>query len=105
MSDQIVVLRAGVIQQVAPPLEIYERPANAFVAAFIGSPRSTCCAPPRCTCPTPWRGAGPSWPASGPATSWWAPGRCPRGHPRPGLRDRARRRRDLGDARRLAASA
>ncbi len=39
MSDEIVVLRAGVIQQAAPPLEIYERPENAFVASFIGSPR------------------------------------------------------------------
>jgi multiple sugar transport system ATP-binding protein len=39
MSDQMVVLESGVVQQVAPPREVYERPANMFVAGFIGSPR------------------------------------------------------------------
>ena len=39
LSDRIVVLSGGRIQQVAPPREIYTRPANAFVAGFIGSPR------------------------------------------------------------------
>jgi multiple sugar transport system ATP-binding protein len=39
MSDQMVVLESGVVQQVAPPREVYERPANTFVAGFIGSPR------------------------------------------------------------------
>ena len=39
MSDWMVVLDAGVVQQVAPPREVYERPANTFVAGFIGSPR------------------------------------------------------------------
>jgi len=38
MGDRIVVMLDGVIQQVAPPLELYHRPANAFVATFIGSP-------------------------------------------------------------------
>ncbi len=38
MGDRIVVMKDGVIQQVAPPIEIYERPANRFVAGFIGSP-------------------------------------------------------------------
>jgi multiple sugar transport system ATP-binding protein len=38
MSDRVVVLHGGVIQQAAPPLEIYQRPANTFVASFIGSP-------------------------------------------------------------------
>jgi multiple sugar transport system ATP-binding protein len=38
MGDRIVVMLDGVIQQVAPPLELYQRPANAFVATFIGSP-------------------------------------------------------------------
>ena len=36
MSDRIAVFNAGVIQQLAPPREIYEAPANAFVARFIG---------------------------------------------------------------------
>ena len=39
MADRIVVLRAGRIEQVGSPLELYERPANVFVAGFIGSPR------------------------------------------------------------------
>jgi multiple sugar transport system ATP-binding protein len=38
MGDRVAVLRDGVLQQCATPLELYERPANAFVAGFIGSP-------------------------------------------------------------------
>jgi len=38
MADKIVVLRAGNIEQVGSPLELYERPRNLFVAGFIGSP-------------------------------------------------------------------
>ncbi len=38
MGDRIVVLKAGVIQQVGAPLEIYENPNNVFVGGFIGSP-------------------------------------------------------------------
>jgi len=38
MADRIAVLRDGALQQVAPPQEIYDRPSNAFVATFIGSP-------------------------------------------------------------------
>ena len=38
MGDRIVVLKDGHVQQIAPPLELYERPANQFVAGFIGSP-------------------------------------------------------------------
>ena len=38
MGDRIVVMKDGVIQQVAPPQELYDRPANLFVAGFIGSP-------------------------------------------------------------------
>ena len=38
LGDRIVVLNGGVIQQIAPPLELYERPANRFVAGFMGSP-------------------------------------------------------------------
>jgi multiple sugar transport system ATP-binding protein len=39
MADKIVVLRAGNIEQVGSPLELYHRPRNVFVAGFIGSPR------------------------------------------------------------------
>jgi len=38
MADRIVVLRDGKIEQVGTPLELYDHPANAFVASFIGSP-------------------------------------------------------------------
>lgn len=38
MGDRIAVMNGGRIQQVAPPLELYNRPANRFVAEFIGSP-------------------------------------------------------------------
>lgn len=38
LADRIVVLNHGVIQQVGTPLELYDTPANKFVASFIGSP-------------------------------------------------------------------
>jgi multiple sugar transport system ATP-binding protein len=38
MGSRIAVLNEGKLQQVGPPLELYDRPANLFVAAFIGSP-------------------------------------------------------------------
>ena len=38
MADRIVVMRDGVVEQVGAPLELYDRPANRFVAGFIGSP-------------------------------------------------------------------
>ncbi len=38
MADRIVVMRAGYIQQIGTPYEIYRHPANRFVASFIGSP-------------------------------------------------------------------
>jgi multiple sugar transport system ATP-binding protein len=38
MGHRIVVMKDGVVQQVAPPQEVYDRPANQFVAGFIGSP-------------------------------------------------------------------
>ena len=39
MADKIVVLNAGKIEQYGSPLELYEKPANLFVAGFIGSPK------------------------------------------------------------------
>ena len=38
MADKIVVMRAGTVEQIGRPLELYDRPANTFVATFIGSP-------------------------------------------------------------------
>ncbi len=38
MGDRIVVMKDGLIQQVASPQELYDRPGNMFVASFIGSP-------------------------------------------------------------------
>jgi multiple sugar transport system ATP-binding protein len=38
MADKIVVLHDGMIEQIGAPLELYDRPANLFVAGFIGSP-------------------------------------------------------------------
>ncbi|MFD2647082.1 ABC transporter ATP-binding protein [Devosia albogilva] len=39
LADKIVVLDGGVVQQVGSPIELYQRPANLFVAGFIGSPK------------------------------------------------------------------
>jgi len=38
LADRVVVMNKGVVQQVGSPTEIYDMPANAFVASFIGSP-------------------------------------------------------------------
>lgn len=39
MSDRIAIIRNGRLQQYAPPQEVYDRPANEFVAGFIGTPQ------------------------------------------------------------------
>ena len=38
LADRVVIMKQGVVQQVGSPVEIYDRPANAFVASFIGNP-------------------------------------------------------------------
>ena len=38
LADRVVVMKDGVIQQVGTPNDIYNKPANSFVASFIGSP-------------------------------------------------------------------
>jgi len=38
LADRVVIMKAGVVQQVGTPVEIYDTPANAFVASFIGNP-------------------------------------------------------------------
>jgi ABC-type sugar transport system ATPase subunit len=39
LADKIVVLREGRVEQIGAPLDLYRRPANLFVAGFIGSPK------------------------------------------------------------------
>ncbi|MBD8066818.1 sn-glycerol-3-phosphate ABC transporter ATP-binding protein UgpC [Devosia sp. PTR5] len=39
LANKIVVLRKGRVEQIGPPMELYDNPANMFVAGFIGSPR------------------------------------------------------------------
>ncbi|MFS8111701.1 ABC transporter ATP-binding protein [Rhizobium jaguaris] len=39
LADKIVVMNAGAIEQIGSPMELYNRPANTFVAGFIGSPQ------------------------------------------------------------------
>lgn len=39
MADRIVIMRDGIVQQIGAPMELYEHPANKFVAGFIGSPQ------------------------------------------------------------------
>ncbi|MGN0606307.1 MAG: ABC transporter ATP-binding protein [Oscillospiraceae bacterium] len=39
MADRIVIMKDGVVQQVGKPMELYDKPANKFVAGFIGSPQ------------------------------------------------------------------
>ncbi len=39
LADKIVVLRAGIIEQIGRPLDLYDNPANQFVAGFVGSPK------------------------------------------------------------------
>jgi ABC-type sugar transport system ATPase subunit len=38
LGSRVAVMRAGALEQVAPPRELYDRPANTFVARFIGTP-------------------------------------------------------------------
>ena len=38
LADRVAIMREGILQQVGPPREIYDRPANTFVAGFLGSP-------------------------------------------------------------------
>ncbi|MFF3346619.1 hypothetical protein [Streptomyces sp. NPDC002779] len=39
LGDRVAVLRDGVLQQIGAPDELYDLPANAFVASFVGTPR------------------------------------------------------------------
>ncbi len=39
LADKIVVLRGGNVEQIGRPLDLYDNPANMFVAGFVGSPK------------------------------------------------------------------
>jgi multiple sugar transport system ATP-binding protein len=60
MGDRIAVMRAGELQQIGAPREIYEDPANAFVAGFLGSPPINWIAIERTN--RGLTGAGAAWP-------------------------------------------
>jgi multiple sugar transport system ATP-binding protein len=60
LADKIVVLKAGEVQQIGAPMELYHRPANLFVAGFMGSPSMnfisasvSSCAASTCTVESP----------------------------------------------------
>ena len=56
LADKIVVLRDGVIEQSGAPMELYKKPANEFVAGFIGSPRMNM-VPVQTAIDAGWKGA------------------------------------------------
>ncbi|MFB9222380.1 ABC transporter ATP-binding protein [Paracoccus cavernae] len=53
LADRIVVLNAGRIEQVGAPMDLYNRPANRFVAGFIGSPKMNFLAVDKIACNAP----------------------------------------------------
>ena len=63
LADRVVVLRDGLIEQVGSPLDLYDRPANQFVAQFIGTPQMNVVA--AAALPALTRIAGPRLPADG----------------------------------------
>ncbi|MCQ5025121.1 sugar ABC transporter ATP-binding protein, partial [Bifidobacterium adolescentis] len=46
MGDRIAVIKLGILPQVGAPTDLYDRPANVFVAGFIGSPAMNINTPP-----------------------------------------------------------
>ncbi|MBM6594377.1 ABC transporter ATP-binding protein [Microvirga pudoricolor] len=67
LADRIVVLRAGRIEQIGTPLDVYNHPANLFVAGFIGSPRMNLL-PSRVTAPNQVTIGNETRPVSVPST-------------------------------------
>jgi multiple sugar transport system ATP-binding protein len=63
LADRVVVLRDGMIEQVGSPLDLYDRPANQFVAQFIGTPQMNVVA--AAALPALTRIAGPRLPGDG----------------------------------------
>ena len=71
LADRIVAMHGGIIQQVGSPLDLYDRPANLFVAGFIGSPGMNFSPAPG----TPAR--RPSASPTAPSSPTAVPRRCP----------------------------
>jgi multiple sugar transport system ATP-binding protein len=63
MADRIVVMHDGVIEQLGTPLELFDRPANLFVAQFIGSPAMN-------VFPGTLHHAGPGWQVQALGAQW-----------------------------------
>jgi len=67
MGDRIAVFHQGIVEQLGPPMELYERPANEFVAGFIGAPRINLIDRPSDAAPPPhlalWRALAADAPA------------------------------------------
>ena len=55
MGDRIAVFHQGIVEQLGPPLDLYNRPANEFVAGFIGAPRINLVDRPAPDAPLPHR--------------------------------------------------
>ena len=74
MGDRIAVMRDGILQQVGTPQDLYDHPANVFVAGFIGSPAMNF-ATVKATEGKDLMLGGPSWssPASGPQAAGQRP--------------------------------
>ena len=88
MADKIVVMQDGRIEQIGTPLELYDRPANLFVAQFIGSPSMNVIPG------TLRRSADAAWVEAEGGTRWPLPPRRPGpGRPGGGLRRAPRRPR------------
>jgi sn-glycerol 3-phosphate transport system ATP-binding protein len=65
LADMLVVMNAGRVEQIGPPLAVYERPATTFVASFIGAPPMNLLRLSAAEAPTLVNGAGISVPADG----------------------------------------
>ena len=91
MADQVAVLREGTVQQVGTPTEIYDHPANRWVATFVGSPRMNLL---KCKANGRLEGEGWSLPNPGFGVAGRPPGAVRRALGGP----LARRARGVGDA-------
>ncbi len=64
MGDRIAVFNKGIVEQLGAPMALYNRPANEFVAGFIGAPRINLIAAPAAAAPPQRTGrCGTRWPA------------------------------------------
>ena len=107
LADRVVVLRDGLIEQVGTPMELYDRPANQFVAQFIGMPSMNMVeakAIPSFSAQTGGRAAGRRLPRRAPGGAARAPAARPR-RAGPGGADRGAGRRHADPRRRRRRAA